>query len=451
MRKQSVRRQMLAVLASLALFAAACGGDDDAGEDAPQDATSAPEEADSVAMPTESAATGPSSTNAASTQPPGQLEGVFRIVGTLPLTGPLGPVGSAIKVGIDARVHQLNGADGILGRQIEVEIVDSGSDPQQAVSAMRSLLADPDDVGAVIAEANASINAAVLPVVEETGLLSLTTAAGGTDAGDPTIHPDNFTVGTPVSLTAEAAFDALERLGLTKIGFVGQGDESSRSVLAFFEQAVPERGLELVGAEQLDPSGRDYTAQLQTLRDAGAEVLMGLTNGTTIGVLTQGVADLAWDDVKLIGDLGWAASPLYDLVPESVHEQVVLVGVAAGTRIDGSYSALQTALLDAIEATGGDLQSLTSSSAGVDAITAIKYAFEKAGAVDSAAAITALEGIAEDPAASDLDWVFYPGQGPRFTSERHDAVGVDPTLLYTLMEIGPPEFGTYAGTMLYGG
>jgi ABC-type branched-subunit amino acid transport system substrate-binding protein len=375
------------------------------------------------------------------------LHGDLNIVGVLPLTGELGPIGVAEKAGMEAEAYELNQGGGILGRKVVLNIQDSAGDPQQAVSAMRSLLANPSQVDAVVSEATASLNAAVLPIVTASGKLSVTTASG-TNTGSPTLHPRDFSFGEPAKLVSYASIMALRQLGYTKIGLVGQGDNASNATLAYLAEEAPKYGMQIVGTEELDPSGTDYTAQLQKLRSAGAQVLAGQVDGTAIGVEMQGVENLNWTSAKVLGDIGWAASPIYSLVPQPVQGQVIVTDIAAGTRIDGKLSPVQKDFIKAMNATGGSFDSLTTSAAGADEILGIKYAFDKAGTTNGAAAAKAMEGMSTDPAAKSYPWVFYAGQSPDFSVSTHDSSNINPSKFFTLVKVAEPVDGTYEGTYL---
>ncbi|MBW0089859.1 ABC transporter substrate-binding protein [Pseudonocardia sp. KRD-184] len=377
--------------------------------------------------------------------------GEFRITGVLPLTGALGPVGTPLLSGLQAQAMIVNQDGGILGRRVVVDIRDSASDAQRSVAAMREVLADPASVDAIVAEATGSLNAAVLAVVDSTEIVSVTSGSTGADTTeDVAEHPFSFSFASTAAADTRATLQAVAATGATRIGLVNPADDTGRAVDAGMAAAAAEYGLQVVGRELLDPSGRDYTTQLQLLRAAGAEVLTGNLKGTPIGVLTTGLVDLGWNDAQIVGTLGWGSSPLAELVPAEVQPRVRWTGAMAATRTDGMLSDAQTRFIEAIRATDGDLSSITASSVGGDMVLALKYAFESAGEMDQVAARDALERLGDDPAAAEIPWLFFVGQGPRFGPDAHDASRIDPALQYALNVIGEPVDGTYEGTRLTG-
>jgi branched-chain amino acid transport system substrate-binding protein len=364
------------------------------------------------------------------------------IAGVLPLTGAFGPVGTTLVAGMNAQAALLNKQGGILGRQIQINIKDSASDTQQAVSAMRDVLSDPSSVDAVVAEATGSLNAAVMPIVAPTKIISVTSSVS------PSNSATDFSFGTSANDESAASLQAIKSLHLTKVGIIGTDDDTGQADAHYLSALAPKYGLSVVNTELFDPNGKDYTTQLQKLRAAGAQVLTGNLKGTPIGVFGNGLANIGWTDVKVVGDLGWGSSPLSTLIPKSVQPQVTWAGALGATRIDGQLTASQQQFIQAIKDTHGQLLSLTASGVGADMVTALKYAFDKAGKVDQAAAVKAMEGMKDDPSAASLPWRFFVGQGPRYSASVHDSSNINPAIMFALDAISNPVDGTYEGTKI---
>jgi branched-chain amino acid transport system substrate-binding protein len=366
--------------------------------------------------------------------------GVFQISGVLPLTGTFGPVGVTLLAGMNAEAELLNKQGGILGRPIKITIKDSASQTQQAVSAMRSVLSDPAGVDAVVAEATTSLNAAVMPIVAPAKIISVTSASG-----QPTLYPTDFSFGSTPQDESGAELEAIKSLGLTRVGIIGTDDDTGQADARTLAAQAPKYGLTVVSTELFDPAGSDYTAQLQKLRSAGAQALAGNLKGAPIGVFANGLSDLGWSGVKAVGDVGWGSSPLATLVPKNVQPQVTFVGALGSTRVGGKLSAQQQQFIAAIKATNGTLDSLTASAVGADMVTALKYAFDKAGSLNQAAAVKAMDGMKDDPSAAKLTWQFFLGQSPRFSATVHDSSNINPAAMFALNQIGDPVYGTYTG------
>lgn len=343
-----------------------------------------------------------------------------------------------------------NADGGILGRKITINIEDSAGVPQQSVSAMRQVLANPSSVNAVIAELTTDLNSAVLPVVQPTKIISLTTGTPAVAGGDPKNRPYNFAFVNTAADQEMATISAIQKTnpGVKKLGIVVQANTTGTAQAAQFQKFAEAAGMSVVGTEYLDTSGNDYTAQLQKLRSAGAQLITGDLIGTPIAVFAQGLENLAWK-VPVMGDLGWGTTaPMNTLIPSAVQSQISWAGSAGTTRFGNKLSAGQQQFIQAIKATGGDLSSLSTSAAGADMITALQYAFDKAGSLNEAAAVKAMEGLQNDPAAAKLPWRFFVGQGPKFSATAHDTSNINPNIMFAINEVGVPIDGTYAGIPL---
>jgi ABC-type branched-subunit amino acid transport system substrate-binding protein len=343
-----------------------------------------------------------------------------------------------------------NADGGILGRKITINIEDSAGIPQQSLSAMRQVLANPSSVNAVIAELTTDLNSAVLPVVQPTKIISLTTGTPAAAGGDPTSRPYNFAFVNTAADQEMATISAIQKTnpGVKKLGIVVQANTTGTAQAAQFQKFAEAAGMSVVGTEYLDTSGNDYTAQLQKLRSAGAQLITGDLIGTPIAVFAQGLENLAWK-VPVMGDLGWGTTaPMNTLIPPAVQSQISWAGSAGTTRFDNKLSAGQQQFIQAIKATGGDLSSLSTSAAGADMITALQYAFDKAGSLNEAAAVKAMEDMQNDPAAAKLPWRFFVGQGPKFSATAHDTSNINPNIMFAINKVGVPIDGTYEGIPL---
>lgn len=364
----------------------------------------------------------------------------------LPLSGPFGAVGEGSLTGLQAQAQVINDQGGILGREVVIESRDSAGDGQQAVSAMRDLLAS-GEIHAVMSENLGPLSAAVIPLIQEEGIISATTA-GSSGVGDKDQFPTNFQFALLPAQQTQMMLAAAQTVGGTSLGIVGFDDDTGRGYVEEIQAAAGDFGFEVVGDPQLlDAQATDYTAQLQVLRDAGAEILVGNMFGAPIGVLAQGLLDLGWSEVTVVGTPGFPAAPLDVLVPEEAWDQIMFATPPAGA-YDGELSEDQQVFVDAVEATGGELATLLAAASTADLLTGIWYAYETAGELDSAAAITAMEGMSDDPAAQDYPWLFFGAEGPMFSAEYHYPELVDVQSLTWLAQAGEPLSGAFPGAPL---
>ncbi len=89
---------------------------------------------------------------------------ILRIAMVIPLQGPAGLLGPSCEAVTDLALHEFNGADGILGRQVAAEIVDGGAEPR-AVAAEVGRLVASGAVHAVSGWHISSVRNALAPVL----------------------------------------------------------------------------------------------------------------------------------------------------------------------------------------------------------------------------------------------------------------------------------------------
>lgn len=378
----------------------------------------------------------------------GPGRGTFVVAGVLPLTGPYASIGLGLEQGLKAGAKATNDQGGILGREVTVAITDSAGDPQQSVSAMREILRDPKAINGVIGELTGSLNTAVLPVTTPAGAITMT-VGGQPPKGDPKNRPYNFTFGaTPEAQSAATVAAAVAAHPTAKkVGVLATSDSAGKQNGAEMERQAKAAGLTVLGVEAFDPTSKDYAGQLQKLRAAGAEMLLSSLKGNQIGVFSQGLENLLWN-VPVMGDPGYSGSPLETLIPKSQWERTHWVAAKSTARLGGQFTASQKAFIQAMKDTGNYFGALSTSLAGGDMILAFKYAYEKAGTLDSTAALKAMEGMNADPAAQQMDWHYIVDQGPRYSADAHDTSNIDPSLFFATMTLGQPVDGTYEGTAM---
>ncbi|MEU3766706.1 substrate-binding domain-containing protein [Amycolatopsis keratiniphila] len=90
----------------------------------------------------------------------------WRVAMVVPLQGPAGLFGPSCEAITELAVHELNESGGILGRQVEAEVVDGGGTPAQVAGDLRRLV-DSGRVDAVSGWHISSIRHALAPVVAD--------------------------------------------------------------------------------------------------------------------------------------------------------------------------------------------------------------------------------------------------------------------------------------------
>lgn len=163
-------RKMLVLSMLLAVLAAACGGGDAdtaAGDGAASETAAASE----GAAPEDAESAGAESDGAASEG--GAAEGDPIVIGvSLPLTGDFADPGTGVQQGYEVWAADVNAAGGLLGRPVELRILDDASDPDRAVADYERLISQ-DQVDLVFGPFSSRLVIPTSAVAEREGYLFL--------------------------------------------------------------------------------------------------------------------------------------------------------------------------------------------------------------------------------------------------------------------------------------
>lgn len=179
-----------------------------------------------------------------------------------PLTGPFSPLGTGDKAAAEQEVKRLNAAGGILGRQVELAIVDDKTDVTQSVTEYNKLAADKS-YSAILSSANVSASTAIGPSAISTKTPTLT--LGPVSAFADGANPYAFTVPATPSVYAQkmaeyfaAEYFAAEGVKTLAIGYSGKdvyGKTGDEATLA----ALSKVGVTVLLNEPFDPAATDFT------------------------------------------------------------------------------------------------------------------------------------------------------------------------------------------------
>ena len=260
---------VVSVVSCLVVLVAACsaGTTPAAPTGKPAAPTTAP-----AASTTAPAAPTTASAAAAATQPATSSGGVIPVGMNVSVTGPSAAQGALFIKAIQLAEKQINAAGGVNGKEIKVFIEDNQSTNPGSLSSL-NMAAEQDKVVAVIGPVMSTQVQAVSDAVKKFAIpmLSGGTAVKNTHMDNPWMsrfRPDD-------SLSAAAMVKyTKEDLKLTKIGILHDSDAFGTAGADLVEQYAKEAGLSVVKREKFTTSAKDFTAQLLSLKSAGAEIMV---------------------------------------------------------------------------------------------------------------------------------------------------------------------------------
>lgn len=238
------------------------------------------------------------------------------------MTGGGAPSGELTKKAADIAVEDINHDGGVGGRPMELIVEDAQSTNQGALAAVNK--AAEDRAVAMVGPIKSTQTLAIEPRIRELEIPSL---IGGTN---PTLtHKGNpwlFRMRPADSLGAPAISRlALGDLQVNKLAVLHDSDAFGTAGADLVEQTAKDAGKPLIRRESYKTGDKDFTAQLLSIRQAGADgLVLYSVNPEDAVLLLRQVHEQALD-VKLLG------SQLYtsQAVPD-----------AAGSLMDGLYVAV---------------------------------------------------------------------------------------------------------------
>lgn len=222
-------------------------------------------------------------------------------IGYLPaLTGPSSSTGIGINRGTELAVKEINAAGGIDGRQIELIVRDTQSEPTKAVNGAAEL-AHGEKVSVVFGPVNSGESLAVVPLLAR--------------ANVPQVHPcwvDSLTdtkkypmcfrnASTNQQIGAAANRYVVDVLKKKKVAVISDTTGYGTASVAAYVPMLKEKGAEVVYQGNVDAANPDLTPEILRMRNAGAEAIMPWSvNPGFLSRIINTRGQMAWD-VPIIG------------------------------------------------------------------------------------------------------------------------------------------------------
>src|SRR6195256_2932270 len=223
------------------------------------------------------------------------------MIGYLPaLTGPSSSTGIGINRGIQLAVQEINAAGGIDGRQIELIVRDTQSDPTKAVNGAAEL-AHREKVSAVFGPVNSGESLAVVPLLARINM--------------PQLHPcwvDSLTdvqkypmcfrnAPTNQQIGAAANRYVSEILGKKKVAVISDTTGYGTASVNTYVPMLKAKGADVVYQGNVDAANPDLKPELLRMQSAGAEAIMPWSvNAGFLSRIINTRGQMGWD-VPIVG------------------------------------------------------------------------------------------------------------------------------------------------------
>ena len=239
-------------------------------------ATSAAPSAATTAPSATTAATQPAASSAASTAPAAATSGGTIKIGMITsLTGNYNPLGGFNKQAADLLIKQINDAGGVNGQKIELQIEDDQSNPSQAVTALKKLLANK--IVALIGPVFSSSCVAILDDVEAAKIPMITQCAA--DSVVTPIRPNVFLGPQSTRIAADQLLGYLKSQGKTKIAVMHDTTEYGTLGWNVIKADAAKYGITGVDEQVYELTGTTFIPQLTKIKGSDAQAIISWGSG----------------------------------------------------------------------------------------------------------------------------------------------------------------------------
>lgn len=309
------------------------------------------------------------------------LSGTVTLGAVLPLTGTNATIGMDQQRGIDLAVAKVNAADGVLGKQLVVQVEDSEGRADSAIQAARKLVS-VDKVPAVIGEYSSGVGIPLQQFLQSQGVVGMNPGSSSVEVRKngalqfSTIGLDDVAG----SFTAKALWDD----GYRSIAMLAPNNAYGSGMVASVTDSFGKLGGQVVTSSLYTEGQADYRAELSRLRDANPDAYVVTTygkDGTTIN--------------KELYELGMTDKPVFDIYLSQDVPDADPQSVEGRTGMDVNASAPGSTYAADYQNAYGEPFISSFNGYTYDAVTMLADAINKAGSTDPQAIATALVEVSQ--------------------------------------------------------
>lgn len=334
------------------------------------------------------------------------------------LSGQSAKSGEAITRGLTIAIDEINGAGGLLGRQVELVSRDDESNPGKGLLAARELV-QREGVAALIGGLDTPVALAIVPFANQSKVPFIDPWAAGTPVTRNGAEENYiFRVSAMDAYVGEALVEyAVRKYGAKTPGMILINNPWGESNEQALTSALEARGMTPAGVEKFETNDVDVVPQLTRLKEAGADTLFLVANVAPSSQVVKSLDRMGWD-VPIVSHWGPAGGRFSELAGPSASKVHFIQTFVFTDELTGKAAEVMAEL----KARFPEIQDLadvtpaTGIANAYDAMHLLALAIEKAGSVEGPAIRQALYEI------KDYDGLIKTYKDP-FSPDNHDALG----------------------------
>jgi branched-chain amino acid transport system substrate-binding protein len=311
---------------------------------------------------------------------------VLKIALSAPFTGLGSILGEYIKEGALLAVDEINAAGGVNGAKFDLVVYDDQANASTAATVVRRALFD-DNAVAIFGPNMSSAVIGVHPLAQQAKKAMLVGATSPSFRYDKVKNDYLFRLRADDGVkVAQQVKYIVETLKAKKPGAIYGSTDFCTAALAVAKESFAKYGIQLVAMEQMKEGDKDATGQMLKLKNAGIDVLVGLTHESEGAVAVKQAKQLQLN-VPMVGFSAWGVPSFTDLAGDAA---IGVVSVQGFNPADTTPAVKK--FVDAYKAKWGKEPS-DPAQCYYDGIYVLKRAIEIAGSTDSAKVAEALKKV----------------------------------------------------------
>jgi branched-chain amino acid transport system substrate-binding protein len=187
------------------------------------------------------------------------------------VTGPAAFLGEPERNSAQMVVEEINKANGIKGRKLELIVYDTGGDATKAKQLVNKLIKD-DKVSAIIGPSTTGESLAIIDDVEKAGV-PLISCAAGIKITEP-VKKWVFKTAQNDTLAVSKIYEYLQKNNLSKVAILSVSDGFGQSGREQLKSQAAKFGITILSDDTYGPKDTDMTAQLTKIRGLQAQAII---------------------------------------------------------------------------------------------------------------------------------------------------------------------------------
>jgi branched-chain amino acid transport system substrate-binding protein len=332
----------------------------------------------------------------------GETGDTVKIGAVLPLSAP-GSVtgGSAMKAAFEIAVDEINAAGGVLGKPVELIMVDTEALPERGTAAMERLISQ-DGVAGVVGEYHSAVAMTEMEVAHANNV-PIVFAETWSDAITESEYPQVFRIAPMSSLTADTYVNFMDKLGVKKVVIMTENTSYGIDQAAQVTDLAAAKGIEAV-TFSADIGTQDFSGIIERIKAETPELIFVSVTGETSYNFEQQAAEagIGPQDLPMIcNQVAGDSEAFWANVPDGNLCIYTRIGLPRAL-----FTPETTAFIDKYTDATGKAETESYAMEAYDALKLMAQAINEAGSTDGDAVISALENITYNGALGTITFAY---------------------------------------------